>query len=179
MAHHQGRTAVYRFYDKADAVIYVGITNNPAHRWAAHATDKSWWCDVATREVEWFDTREEAERIEDHLISTLHPRWNTSWAKAPNRAAPDLTYKRLRGTWTPSPEFLELSGRYVREQEIVAATRDEFEAEIVKVMMTGVSAHRISKFVPWGTPVVQAIGKRGNVPPLRPATVESIRKAKR
>ena len=36
-------TAVYRFYDEADRLLYVGISRNPAARWAQHAVEKKWW----------------------------------------------------------------------------------------------------------------------------------------
>jgi hypothetical protein len=176
MPQPQGQTAVYRLYDKANDVIYVSLSNNPHARWSAHASDKPWWEDVAMREAEWFATREEAEQREALLISGYRPKWNNA-PGMPKRGAPDLTHKRIWKGWTPPQALLDLVARYEEEQRVVAATRDELEGEMISVMMTGVSAHRLSKFLPWRTPMIQAIGKRGGVPPLRPATVMSSRKA--
>lgn len=39
--------ALYRFYDAAGALLYVGITIDPGSRWRSHAHDKPWWQQVA------------------------------------------------------------------------------------------------------------------------------------
>jgi predicted GIY-YIG superfamily endonuclease len=67
-------TCVYRFFDRAGRLLYIGITVNPPARFAAHAVDKPWWPEVdhsRTRLV-WFDTRPEAERQE--MISVRNER---------------------------------------------------------------------------------------------------------
>ncbi|WP_089106865.1 GIY-YIG nuclease family protein [Streptomyces hyaluromycini] len=73
-----GRTALYRLYDTADTLLYVGIAVDPRSRWAQHARDKrdTWWPQVATREVDWFDTREAAEQAELTAILAERPRHN-------------------------------------------------------------------------------------------------------
>jgi predicted GIY-YIG superfamily endonuclease len=177
MPHPQGRTAAYRLYDRDDKVIYVGISNNPHARWSGHAADKPWWGDVVMREVEWFETREDAERIERQLIGSLTPRWNTA-PGMPERITPAARGRKIRAGWEPPAEMTALIARYEREQQMIAATRDELEAFIVAEMTKGVSAHRMSKFLPWEPPMIAKIGKRGAVPPLRPATVVSARKAR-
>lgn len=166
---HQGRTAVYRFYDCNDTLIYVGITNNPVKRWALHAYEKPWWKDVALREVEWFPTREEAEAVESQLISTYRPKWNVDGGE-PARGKPGLTSGHLQKGWEPDEHILSLVARYDEEQRNLAQARDDLEAEIGRVMREGVSATRISKFLPFSTPMIQAIGKRAGIPLLRKAT---------
>lgn len=170
---HQGRTAVYRFYDNDNTLIYVGITNNPVKRWDLHAYEKPWWSDVTLREIEWFSTREEAEVAEAQIISSRRPKWNVDGGE-PERGKPGLTSGHLQKGWEPDEHILSLVARYDEEQRNLAQARDELEAEIVRVMRTGVSATRISKFLPFSTPMVQAIGKRAGVPLLRKATVRAL-----
>ena len=37
------KTAVYRLYDAGGQLLYVGMTVNLQHRFAAHAKEKCWW----------------------------------------------------------------------------------------------------------------------------------------
>jgi hypothetical protein len=166
---------VYRFYDSDNALIYVGITNNPVKRWALHAYQKSWWGDVTLREVEWFSTREEAEVVESEQINAHRPKWNMDGGE-PVRGKPGLTSGHLQKGWEPDEHILSLVARYDEEQRNLAQARDELEAEIVRVMWTGVSATRISKFLPFSTVMIQNIGKRAGVPLLRKATVQALPK---
>ncbi|MFE7106604.1 GIY-YIG nuclease family protein [Streptomyces sp. NPDC057575] len=70
------RTALYRLYDTAGQLLYVGISSQPKKRWSAHSRDKHWWGDVARKEVEWFETRKSAERVEKAEIQDEKPKWN-------------------------------------------------------------------------------------------------------
>lgn len=171
---HQGRTAVYRLHDQHNDLIYVGITNNPPQRWRLHAYEKPWWGDVALREVEWFATREEAEAVEAQLISWHRPKWNIDGGEPP-RGKPGSSAGHLRKGWEPDDHIRALVARYDEEQRNLAHARDELESEIARVMQTGVSATRISKFLPFSAPMIQAIGKRAGVPLLRKATVRGLR----
>lgn len=171
------RTAVYRFHDKAGTVIYVGISNNPVVRWQAHAADKPWWSDVVTREIEWFPTRQEAEREEARLIGALAPLWNRAPGMPDPALSVNLTKARKRKGWEPSEEMLALFARHEGQKAALGATRDELEALIIAEMMAGVSAVRMAKFLPWEAPSFQRIGKKGGVPPLREATVVSRNRA--
>lgn len=73
------RTALYRLYDEAGTLLYVGITNNPAVRWRQHALRQWWWPEVATRSIEWFADRESAGLAEKAEIQGKHPPYNRSW----------------------------------------------------------------------------------------------------
>lgn len=73
MAASDERTVLYRLYDANERLLYVGITSNPKSRMNAHAIDKEWWDSVATREFEWFDTREEAAAAEVVAIRAEQP----------------------------------------------------------------------------------------------------------
>jgi len=70
------RTALYRFYDADDCLLYVGITDNPRARFKKHAAEKSWWGKVSTREIEWLSSRHEAEVAELTAIYRERPLHN-------------------------------------------------------------------------------------------------------
>jgi predicted GIY-YIG superfamily endonuclease len=73
MTDENGRTALYRPYDADDNFLYVGITVNPAARFAQHAADKPWWPQVARREVEWYGSRRSALAAEEAAIKRHSP----------------------------------------------------------------------------------------------------------
>jgi hypothetical protein len=95
------RTALYRFFDADDELLYVGISRDPAERWKQHR-DKPWWRDVAMRVVEWHDDRPSAERAERKAIQTEGPRYNVQHNQRPAGAvvvealsAPKRSYRTL------------------------------------------------------------------------------------
>lgn len=79
-------TAVYRLYDEANRLLYVGIGRNPMNRWAAHADQHAWWPNVKSFETKWFPSREEAAAEERRALredSPLHNIHGTpGWAAA-------------------------------------------------------------------------------------------------
>lgn len=68
-------TALYRIYDSAGALLYVGISLNPLARWSAHV-QRDWWYRVTRIDVAWFDTRREAEAAEREAIKQFDPPYN-------------------------------------------------------------------------------------------------------
>lgn len=78
------RTALYRFFDAADRLLYVGITNDPPTRFSQHARDKAltWWPAAARHEVTWLDSRELAADAEIVAIKTEGPLHNLSHVHA-------------------------------------------------------------------------------------------------
>lgn len=71
-------TALYRFFDEQDRLLYVGITCNPEERWRRHASDKTWWSTVARKTLDWHPDRETALLAECLAITTERPRWNVA-----------------------------------------------------------------------------------------------------
>lgn len=67
-------TAVYRLFDAADRLLYVGIAQNPQARWGVHA-ERPWWGAVAYFTVVWHSTRKQAadeERVALRAEDPLH-----------------------------------------------------------------------------------------------------------
>lgn len=68
--------ALYRFFDQAGDLLYVGISANPAGRWGQHRHDKPWWSEVATVGIEEFPSRPAVEDAERRAIRSERPRYN-------------------------------------------------------------------------------------------------------
>lgn len=89
MAHFAANapTALYRLYDAAERLLYVGISTQPETRWTQHATDKPWWSLVRRRAVEWHPDRAAAEGAERSAVQTEEPLYNTAGARTSLLAA--------------------------------------------------------------------------------------------
>jgi predicted GIY-YIG superfamily endonuclease len=71
------RTALYRLYDAAGHLLYIGITTDQKTRFASHATYKSWWKQVARDDVTWLQgTWQEALATEAAAIRVEKPKFN-------------------------------------------------------------------------------------------------------
>jgi GIY-YIG catalytic domain-containing protein len=85
------RCALYRLFDAIGTLLYIGITVNPEGRWSVHAATKTWWGDVARKEIEWYDSEELADAAETAAILAEHPKYNVAkspWAPKPRELAP-------------------------------------------------------------------------------------------
>lgn len=84
-------TALYRLYDQAGSLLYVGITCNLDERFKDHRNDKKkpWWPQVADKTVRWYDNRDAAEEAERYAIAMEDPLHNVVWAGPDAR----LTYQ--------------------------------------------------------------------------------------
>ena len=72
------RTAVYRLYDDADRLLYVGAGKAPQDRFRYHAKYKRWWPEVARMEVHWHEDRDTALRAEAEAITAEGPLYNAA-----------------------------------------------------------------------------------------------------
>jgi len=76
--HRRGRTEehlLYRFFDAAGVLLYVGITDYLTNRFSQHSVVQPWWGDWATFHVTRYASRAEvkfAERIAIKLEKPLH-----------------------------------------------------------------------------------------------------------
>jgi hypothetical protein len=69
---------VYRAYDAAGALIYVGMSSNLKSRLRAHRRGSDWWRFHAEIATEVFPTRAAALAAEEEAIRTENPIWNLS-----------------------------------------------------------------------------------------------------
>lgn len=68
--------ALYRFFDDADCLLYIGITLDPGSRWKAHRDDKPWWHEVTRIAVEVHSSRKAVLEAERAAIVQEHPKHN-------------------------------------------------------------------------------------------------------
>lgn len=69
-------TTLYRLRDIAGRLLYVGIAGNPGRRFDQHAKDKAWWGEVASVNLQHFDSRPEALKAEREAIELELPVYN-------------------------------------------------------------------------------------------------------
>jgi GIY-YIG catalytic domain len=80
------RTALYRFYDARETLLYVGISVDPWRRWREHVLDKPWYPQVRHQSVTWYDSEREARKAETRAIRSERPRFNVAGAVRPPEA---------------------------------------------------------------------------------------------
>ena len=122
------RTALYRFYDSDDELLYIGISNDPDFRWKAHlygSARRGWPKEAARRTVEWHDSRPLALAAEEQAIKAERPRYNqkhnyndalfdpSSWPKVGTRhkvpMVADLMRQQIKsGRWGPGQRIPSL-----------------------------------------------------------------------
>jgi hypothetical protein len=69
-------TSIYKYYDRQDILVYVGITSRGVARNREHNADKEWWPYVCRQEVEHRPTRALALAREKQLIMAHRPPFN-------------------------------------------------------------------------------------------------------
>jgi len=102
---------LYRFFDKAGAVIYIGSTWSPHVRWSEHE-GRDWFPDVATVTVEHYTDADELREAERAAIRTEQPRYN--------RLGLGIDYRRLAASVTAAEDA---AAREQRHADDVAALR--------------------------------------------------------
>jgi predicted GIY-YIG superfamily endonuclease len=122
------RTALYRYFDANDELLYIGISNDPDFRAKAHLYESrpdDWPKKAARRTVEWHDSRPLALKAEEDAIKAERPRYNekhnyddapfdpsswpkvTAWPKVP--AIADLMRTEITsGRWAHSQRIPSL-----------------------------------------------------------------------
>lgn len=79
--------ALYRHFDSAGDLLYVGIAKNPEVRAKQHAKSAEWWRFVARTEVEWHDDEATAALAERQAIAAEEPVFNDTHNRANRKAA--------------------------------------------------------------------------------------------
>lgn len=68
--------AVYRFFDRQGALLYVGIAWNPGRRWERHKRESVWFKDARSATVTVYRTEREALTVERFAIRDEKPLHN-------------------------------------------------------------------------------------------------------
>jgi hypothetical protein len=88
-------TCVYRLYDAAGRLLYVGVAYDFDLRFYTHSKQKDWWPEVAHKEITWFANRLDALHEEARAIRDEAPIHNERGGINPVCLA--IFYRQRRG----------------------------------------------------------------------------------
>lgn len=67
---------VYRLYDKAGKLLYVGCTSDITTRLVTHRREREWGRRIHRAETESYNTKREALKREGQLVTEMKPEYN-------------------------------------------------------------------------------------------------------
>ena len=76
---------VYRYFDEAENLLYVGVTGDPYQRWTQHRRNQPWADEIDTVSLEQFAFADLAYAREREVIRAESPAYNvksTEWHEA-------------------------------------------------------------------------------------------------
>lgn len=76
-------TALYRLFNAAGDLLYIGIACDPEERFRVHSKVQPWWSDVTSRQVEWHEDRWRADDAETIAIAIEWPVHNFASKNSP------------------------------------------------------------------------------------------------
>lgn len=134
--------ALYRFFDRSDVLLYVGITADLPTRMKNHRKGKPWWTHIHNITVEHFDTRQEALDAERKAIREEKPLHN------------DQHNPHVWVTDLPDPR--KIDGRWLAEnwRKVAPPIRDHVEMpawqqgrlELADELLDGYSQEDLARF---------------------------------
>lgn len=68
--------AVYRLYDAAGSLLYIGASKDPVHRWSDEHRHAPWWSEVAAYEWTRHPSRAEARSVEQEALRAKPGKYN-------------------------------------------------------------------------------------------------------
>lgn len=126
-------TSVYKYYDKRDMLIYVGITSRAMKRNTEHNLTKQWWPHVVRQDVEHYPTRARALAQEKRLIQKHLPPFNKQ--HNPSHAELVRVYER----------FAEAEVAYPNSVDILNETKARIPLDLVSYDEIQKEAHFVSR----------------------------------
>ncbi|MEV5211372.1 GIY-YIG nuclease family protein [Micromonospora sp. NPDC053740] len=139
--------ALYRFFDRTDTLLYVGITVDIGARFHDHRSKKPWWMNSARIEIEHFGTRDEALAAEAQAIRKERPLYNVTHndlvnlpSQPPASAAAldpeSITAEWLTENWGKVPQAVrdcvEIPAHQAGIEEFAQTLADRFDDEVVQ-----------------------------------------------
>lgn len=106
-------TALYRFFDDEDRLLYVGMSYHLENRLDSHRFGKP-WDHIARIQIEHFPSREKAAAAEREAILSESPAWNVIYKPLfpVERPKPRQTYLARARAWWPKAEWVIGKGRW-------------------------------------------------------------------
>lgn len=80
--------SLYRFFNGADELLYIGITNRVPRRLGEHHEDKPWYLEIARVDVEHHPNRDAALAAEKAAIKAERPKYNIVHNRGPKPTQP-------------------------------------------------------------------------------------------
>lgn len=103
------RAALYRLYNAAGELLYIGMSDNPSRRFVEHATSQPWRRKISVRETgAWYESRAEAHEAEMKAIRAEAPRYNEHRGIG---AAPVRNIRVANYVWFPALAKAQAEGR--------------------------------------------------------------------
>jgi predicted GIY-YIG superfamily endonuclease len=126
------RHAVYRYWDSAGQLLYVGVTKHPGRRRSQHKLRSPWFAAATEESVIWFPDAQSASLAEQDAIREerpLHNRMQPPWAVPVEPSVhPD-------GDSTANVQTA--MGRLAECQQVVDTRLAEFHAAIAAAIESG------------------------------------------
>lgn len=129
---------LYRVFNDAGDLLYVGATTNPGSRFNHHALHKPWWDEAASMTMERFATVDELMVAEADAIATEGPRYNeihthkpAPWSRKRDRSPGEGTiYQRASdGLWVGKFELPPGADGKRRQKVVASKSRAVAEAK--------------------------------------------------
>ena len=147
------RTAIYRHFAADGALLYIGISDDPAYRLHQHMHTSPWRASIASVTIEWFDDRPSAVCAEVAAIMRENPAQNrASKGCIIDRALPfahllDAIHEHLTKTGMSKSAFGTFAvgdPAFVTDLEKGREIRSRVVARVQEYMATGVT-HEAAK----------------------------------
>jgi len=123
------RTALYRYYDSEDHLLYVGVSLHAIQRMAQHRQEKPWYEEVTRVDIEYYPSRAEAERAERFAIQQERPQHNIQHAIVDGEPVEHFTYDDLVKKlfyWEQSQKFYAAYDYKKRQEEMTCELHSTF-----------------------------------------------------
>lgn len=88
------QTTLYRVYDQAGLLLYVGISKNALKRFGEHSMSQPWWGDGTTVKMQHYPTRAEALAAEEAAIKSERPAHNKTFNKTSRETSRETAKRR-------------------------------------------------------------------------------------
>jgi hypothetical protein len=137
------RYILYRVYNDAHALLYVGATTNPGLRFASHAYSQPWWDEACEIKLQHYPNASALDAAEIYAIATEGSRYNLvhcnephKWGRArkPHRAkGSGSIFRRNDGMWVASIEVWSPDGKR-KQRRAYAKDRDGAEVKLANLL---------------------------------------------
>lgn len=104
------RHVLYRLFNAAGELLYIGITNDLNARFSWHAGRSPWWPEVADCRTDFFPSREALRAAETQAIKAEQPRYNRASVPKPTQPKPIVPHRVCPDPRKDFDGFLDANG---------------------------------------------------------------------